>query len=129
VSSPPHRHPAVSPPASHLDLLAIARQIRQAAATDDRERLHAELARLRAALVHHIHAEDGQFDALSRAAADMARDGQRRLLRLLSGMLFGTADGADGDCNCLVRAAEIELTLGRQAILEATLLRRHPRTG
>jgi hypothetical protein len=77
--------------------------------------------------VGHVHAERVQLDALPDPAAAVAREGQRRLLRLLTDVLF-TSDDRDGldDCNCVVRGAEIELAVRRQAKLEAALLRRHP---
>ena len=111
---------------SHPDLLTIAGRVRGAVEGDDTDRLHAELSRLRAALMDHIHAERRQLDALPRSAATVALEGQRRLLRLVTDVLFAPADQEGADCNCLVRAAEIELALRRQAKLETTLLRRHP---
>lgn len=111
----------------HLDLLAIARCVRDAVERDDTEGLHAHLTRLRTAVMDHVDAERAQLDALPDPAAAVALDGQRRLLRLLTDVLFAPADrdGRD-DCNCVVRAAEIELAVRRQAKLEAALLRRHP---
>jgi hemoglobin len=112
--------------AGHLDLLAIARDVRDAVERDDTDALHAELTRLRAAVMDHVHAERPQLDALTGSAAVVVVDGQQRLLRLLTEVLFTPTDqdGAD-DCNCLVRAAEIDLALRRQAKLEGALLRRH----
>ncbi len=112
--------------ASHLDLLAMARCVRDAVERDDTEGLHAALTRLRTAAMGHVHAERVQLDALPDSAAAVALDGQRRLLRLLTDTLFDPTDRGGDDCNCLVRAAEIELTVRRQAKLEAALLRRHP---
>lgn len=111
--------------ASHLDLLAIARRVRGAVARDDTEGLHNELTLLRAAVMDHVHAERAQLDALHGSTASVAIDGQRRLLRLLTP---AERDGAD-DCNCLVRSTEIELSLRRQATLEAVLLRHQPHPG
>lgn len=117
----------MSDAASHLDLLAIARRVRGAVEHDDTEGLHAELTRLRTAVMDHVHAERAQLDALPDSAAAVALNGQRRLLRLLTDALFDPADrGRGDDCNCLVRAAEIELAVRRQAKLEGALLRRHP---
>lgn len=116
----------MSDAASHLDLLAIARRVRGAVEHDDTEGLHAELTRLRTAVMGHVHAERAQLVALPDSAAAVALDGQRRLLRLLTDALFDPADRGGDDCNCVVRAAEIELTVRRQAKLEAVLLRRHP---
>lgn len=107
-------------PVTHVDLLSIAREVRRAAASADTRRLHSALTRLRVALVEHVASERAELDVLPDSAARVARDGQRRVLRLLSDVLFDTSD-AGADCNCLVRAAEIELALRRQARLEATL--------
>ena len=111
--------------ASHVDLLAIARRVRAAVERDDTDGLHAELGRLRVALMDHVHAERHQLDALPRSAATVALEGQRHLLRLVTHVLFAPADQEGADCNCVVRAAGTELALRRQAKLEATLLRRH----
>jgi hypothetical protein len=111
---------------SHLDLLAIARRVRDAVERDELDELHAELTRLRTALMDHLHAEQLQLDALSGPAEIIVIDGHRRLLELLGEVLFSsTGQDADEGCNCLVRAAEIEVGLRRQARLEDTLLRRH----
>jgi len=107
---------------THLDLLSIARNMRRAAAGDDTRRLHSELTHLRAALMDHIASEQGELDALPDSTGRIARDGQRRLLRLVSDVLFNNSD-ANGDCNCLVRAFEIELALRRQARLETAIRR------
>jgi hypothetical protein len=117
----------VSGAASHLDLLAMARCVRDAVERDDTAGLHAALTSLRTAVVGHVHAERVQLDALPDAAAAVALEGQQRLLRLLTDVLFtrGDGDGLD-ECNCVVRAAEIELAVRRQAKLEAALLRGHP---
>ena len=112
----------MSPDPSHLDLLALARRVRDAAVHGGADALHRELSQLHAALVQHVHAEADRFDGLSGATADVARNGQRRLLRLLSDVLFSEADTSDTErCNCLVRAAEIELALRRQAKVERVL--------
>lgn len=111
----------------HPDLLAMARLVRGAVERDDTDGLHAELTRLRAAVMDHVRAERAQLDALPGSGAAIAIDGQRRLLRLLTDALSTPAGGHGGDDgNCLVRAARIEASLRRQARLEATLLRRHP---
>jgi len=111
----------------HLDLLEIARRVRAAVERDDTGGLHAELTRLRAAVLDHVHAERPELGALPDPAASIAFDGQQRLLRLLTDVLFSPADGVAGDaCNCLLRAAAIDLALRRQVRLEAALLRRYP---
>jgi hypothetical protein len=115
----------VSGAASHLDLLSMARGLRDAVEHDDTERLHAELARLRTAVVDHVHVEQAQLDSLPGSARAVVVDGHQRLLRLLDEVLFGPDDGGEDGCTCLVRAAEIQLSLRRQAQLEAALQRRH----
>lgn len=107
---------------SHLDLIAIARDVRHAAKGDDTRRLHTALLRLRAALLEHVADEQKDLAALSDSTALVAGDGQRRLLRLITDVLFNGRD-ANADCNCAVRAVEIDLALRRQARLEATLSR------
>ena len=120
----------MSDAAGHLDLLAIARRARSAVEHDDTEGLHVELTRLRSAVMDHVRAERAQLEALPDSAAAVALNGQRRLLRLLAEALFEPANRGGGErCNCLVRAAEIELAVRHQAKLEAALLRRHPHAG
>ena len=115
----PERH------ASHLDLLRIASSVRRRSVLGDTEGLHAELARLRTELVLHLHAEQDQLARVRGASGTVAREGQRRLVALLDELLTDSSgDGAD--CNCLLRAAEIEVALGRQARLEQAVLGRHP---
>jgi len=112
---------------SHLDLLAIAARLRSAVERDDTEGFHAELIRLRASVMEHVHAEHALLDSLPGSTAAVVIDGQRRLLRLLSDVVFTPADpDGDHDCNCILRAAAIDLSLRRQAKLETTLLQRHP---
>jgi hypothetical protein len=114
----------VTEPPSHLDLLSIAHDVRRAAIGDDTTTLHAELTRLRDALVQHLQAEQDDVEALPGTVAVVAHDGQRRILRLLNDALVGLSGDA-ASCNFLVRTAQIEATLVRQARLETNLLRRH----
>jgi hypothetical protein len=114
---------------AHDDLLAIARRVRGAVQRDDADGLHSELSRLRTALMDHVQDERKQLDGLAPSAASVALDGQQRLLRLVTDVLLAPAGRGDDDCNCVVRAAEIELALRRQARLEATLLRSRPLAG
>lgn len=111
-------------PPSHGDLIAIAHALREATIVGDSEQLHADLARLRTALVHHVSDEQTRMPDDLAATDSIIRDGQRRLLRLVDEVVF-EALRDEPTCTCLVRAAEIELALRRQARLEATLLR-HP---
>jgi hypothetical protein len=109
---------------SHRELLSITAAARRAAVSGNRALVHAELARLRAALIRHLDAEEADLDALPGTAAIVAHDGQRRLLRLIDDIDGGVDCDQDG-CNCLVRAAGIDVALRRQARLEANLLLRH----
>ncbi len=108
-------------PPSHEDLLAIAHALREATIVGDVEQLHAELARLRTALVHHLGEEDLPLPEALAATRTILKDGQRRLLRLVDEVVFEARDHPT--CTCLVRAAEIELALRRQVRLETTVLR------
>lgn len=114
----------MTPAPSHLELLTVARAVRHAAISDDTDRLHVELCRLRTDLLLHLHAETEALSDLSTAAASVVADGQRRLLGLLDDLLFVSDDGRAEGCCCLVRAAEVEVALRRQARLEA-LVRDH----
>lgn len=105
---------------SHLDLLAIARDMRDAATEENTRGLHSALTRLRAALLEHVANEQDDLAALSDSTALIARNGQRRLLALVTDVLFSGSD-AGADCNCVVRAVEIDVALRRQARLEAIL--------
>lgn len=112
---------------SHLDLMAIARQVRRAVERDDADELHARLSRLRTELMDHVRAERPELDDLPGATAAVALDGQQRLLRILTETLFTPTGHNDPDaCTCIVRAAEIELALHRQIELETSLLRSGP---
>lgn len=117
--------PSSAPAApSHVELLAVARGLRRAALTDDLDAVHRELSRLRSDLVHHLRGERDALAGLPGAAPIVVRDGQVRLLRLLNELLFTVSDDP-AECACLVRSAEIEVVLRRQAKLESALLDRH----
>ena len=109
---------------THLDLLAAAAAVREAAAADDVDRLHTELTRLRNDFVRHLHGEDDGVSRLPGAVPEVVRHGHQRLLRLLDDLLFAAGVDAEG-CACLVRSADLEQRLRRQARLEATLLTDH----
>jgi hypothetical protein len=102
--------------------MAIAHALREATIVGDSEQLHADLSRLRTALVRHLSDEQTWMLGDLAAIGSIIRDGQRRLLRLVDGVVF-EALRDEPTCTCLVRAAEIELALRRQVRLEATLLR------
>jgi hypothetical protein len=112
------------PAPSHPELLAVARAVRRAAVADDTERVHVELCRLRSDLLVHVHAEREELSSLPAAAGAVVAEGHRRLLGLLDDLLCLGDDGRAEGCGCLVRAAEVEVELRRQAMLEG-LLRRH----
>lgn len=116
----------MSGPPSHLDLLAAARALRRAAVDGDPDIVHAELWRLRTQVMQHHHAEHDPVSSLTGALGQPVRDGQQRLLRVLGELLFGV-EADDDTCTGIVRAAEVELLLRRQAKLEAAALR--PRQG
>ncbi|HLT17387.1 MAG TPA: DUF488 family protein [Acidimicrobiales bacterium] len=118
-----HPPPTAGASATHLDLMVIARRIRRAAAGDDPDGVLAELRQLATALDAHVADEQPRLEVLPGSAAAIAQDGQRRLRRLVDEVLDEQA-GPDA-CTCIVRAAEIELALRRQAELEEALLRRH----
>ena len=113
------------PTALHLDLLATARAVRRAAEEDDLDRVHTQLCRLRSDLVAHLHEEQAEVGRLPGASPDVVTEGQQRLRRLVDDLLFASTEANDG-CTCLLRTAELEHALRRQARLEATLLARHP---
>lgn len=108
---------------SHLDLLTIAEAVRRHSVTGDTDGLHAELELLRRTLAEHVLAEQGLFADLPDSEAAVARDGQERLVALVDELLEATG----GDCNCLVRAAEVDVVLARQTRLEDALFARHRR--
>lgn len=116
----------MSGPPSHLDLLAAARSLRRAAIGGEPDAVHAELSGLRTQLMQHLHAEHDPVSSLTGALGQLVRDGQQRLLRVLDELLF-SVEADDDTCTCIVRAAEVDLLLRRQAKLEATAL--HPRQG
>lgn len=125
--APAHAHPLPDPAApSHLDLLAIATDVRAAVQRDDTESLHAGLTKLRSALMDHARAERSTIEALPAAVRSLAFEGQRRLLRLLTDILFSPAGPDDTErCDCAVKAVQIDIALRRQAELETMLLRRY----
>ena len=111
--------------AGHLDLLSSTRELRRAAVDADLPAIHDQLAALRSHLLDHLHAEADGVARLPGATPEVVRSGQERILRLLDELLFAADDGAT-DCTCLLRSAEIEVALRRQAKLEAALLGRSP---
>ena len=104
-------------PPSHLDLLRIARRVRATAVAADDDALHGELCDLRNALTNHLHAENHHLHGATGPIGRITLEGQQRLLRLIDDLLLGPRTGAE--CSCVVRAAEVEIALRRQAHLEA----------
>jgi hypothetical protein len=107
-------------PPSHLDLLAAAADLRRAAVVDDLTGVHRELSRLRSDLVRHLQGERGELAALPGAMPVVVRDGHQRLLRLLNDVIMNENNDV-AECTCLVRSAEIEVALRRQAMLETAV--------
>jgi hypothetical protein len=56
----------------------------------------------------------------------LVTDGQHRLLRLVNELLFGPRATPE-QCNCVLRAAEVDVALRRQAQLEAVVRGRQTR--
>jgi hypothetical protein len=110
---------------SQLDLVASAHALRAAAVADDVDGVHSELASLRTALLEHLQHRAEDLTSLSEPVRLVVVDGQRRVLALLNDLLLGPRADEDGCC-CLLRAAEVELAVRRQARLEASVLRPRP---
>lgn len=109
---------------SHLDLLDRASALEQAAMADDLDSAHAELCRLRNALVDHLHTESGTLDRLGPAAAEVVRAGQERLLSSINALMDRSAS-EEPSCACVPRSLEVTRALARQARLEAQMLLDH----
>ena len=105
---------------SHLDLLAAAREIDQAALAHDVDGVHRGLCALRNLLQRHLQLEASRFDDLPPAAAEAIRNGQRRLLAAVDELL-ARSERAEGSCRCLDRAMHLKALLVRQAQLELRL--------
>lgn len=111
-----------SPEPAQLDLLAMARAVRAAVARDDTQEMHRQLARLRSGLVDHLGIDHRHLAEAGEPVRFVIAEGQQRILRLLDEVLV-TSEEPDR-CNCLVRAADIELSLRRQAAIEEKVSRR-----
>jgi hypothetical protein len=103
---------------THVDLVTTASAIRAAAAEDDLDSLHGALSRLRSDLVCHVQAERTQLSAVADRLRCHVEEGQQRLLAVLDDLVFGSDRSAE-ECNCLLRAAQVEALVRRQADLEA----------
>lgn len=103
------------------DLLGAAAELRAAAVADDGEALHGALLRLRNQLGEHARRSERELGTLPGAVPAVVRGGQERLLALVDALLF-SAEGETGSCACLVRSADLEARLRRQARLEASTL-------
>ena len=104
----------------HLQLLARARRVSEVAVEGDMDAVHGELCELRNVLVRHLHRERDRLRPASDLHARVTRHGQDRLLTFVERLLADTG-GDDGDCTCLVRAAELRALLVRQIRLEGGL--------
>lgn len=102
---------------THLDLIAMARSLRDTVVDGETEQVHRDLARLRNAIVEHIRVErQTAMTAAPSPSSFVISSGQDRLLALLEKAMVDTH--VSGGCNCIVQAAEIEIALRRQATLE-----------
>lgn len=107
---------------SHLDLLAAARQIDQAALAHDVDGVHRGLCELRNLLGRHVQLESSCFDDLPPAAAEAIRNGQRKLLEVVDELLV-RSERDEGSCRCLDRSMHLKALLLRQAQVELRLER------
>jgi hypothetical protein len=105
---------------SHVELLALASQIRAAARSADVASVHTSLCRLQTELLVHVHAERPQIAQLPVSARSILLDGQARLLGVIGHLLFDSVDTREG-CSCLNEALELPTLLARQADLELRL--------
>jgi len=112
----------VSGGTSHLDLMALAGVIGNAARNDDVDGVHVALCQLRNDLVEHVASESDAVAGMSDAAAGPVRNGHRRLLIFIDDLLADPG-GVTG-CSCVVRAAELRALLMRQIRLEGSLASR-----
>ncbi len=113
-------------PPSHADLLRIASHLRAAVAADDDGRVHSELCCLRNALMDHLQHERDRLPSDADVVSSLVIHGQQHLLVLVNELLVGARDMAD-ECNCVLRAAEVDLAVRRQARLEEVLQTRSRR--
>lgn len=109
---------SAAPDNSHRGLLSAVRSVQSAAMRRDLDAVHRRMCELRSLLVAHLHAEEKTFENLSPIVRDAVQAGQRRLLQRLDGLL-AQVESDDGDCRCLVEAAELALLVARQARFEA----------
>jgi hypothetical protein len=105
---------------SHLALLALARQIRDAARSRDVDQVHTILCQLQNALMAHVNAECADIERLTSPARVVLLDGQSQLLRRIDRLLFESVETGDG-CTCVGEALGLSRQLARQARLELRL--------
>jgi hypothetical protein len=110
-------------PLSHIELLAMARHVCNAAVEGDADQLHLNLCRLRNALLVHVQAEGSRVTAMREVSRRVVISGQRRLINLIDDLLSAADDGATG-CSCIHRSAELTQMLVRQARLEGAVASR-----
>lgn len=105
---------------SHVDLLALARDLQAAAVADDERTLARAFARLQDDLCRHVELERDELDALPTPLRNVVAAGQERLFRLVGAI--ATQD--DHGCARMVHSAELVVALRRQAALEAVARQR-----
>lgn len=107
---------------SHVDLLALARDLQAAAVADDERTLARAFARLRDDLYRHVELERDELDALPAPLRYVVAAGQERLFRLVDAI--AARDDADHGCARMVHSAELVVALRRQAALESVARQR-----
>ena len=105
---------------SHLELIALASEIHDAARAANVDQVHTSLCRLQNALMAHVHAERQHMAQLTQPARTVLIDGQTRLLRRIDRLLFDSVETGDG-CSCIGEALDLARHLARQAKHELRL--------
>lgn len=122
------RPPAIDDPhPSHVDLLHHADAIQDAALRRHEADLHQNLCRFRTAMAEHLHQEIALHASLPPTTRTVIGEGQRSLVRLVDDLL--ASGGAQEDCPCISRAAELHHALVAQARLETRSLISGSRSG
>ena len=116
----------VRPAPSHLELVALAREVQLAAAAADRGRLRHLVRQLATSIAAHVDEDAARHDALPPPVRHLVARGQQRLLD--HARALEEHAGRD-DCRCLLPAAELTVLLGRQAVLERAVLHDADRPG
>jgi hypothetical protein len=109
---------ATTPVPDHVELLTLAREVQLAAAVSDAH-LDARIERLARGIRTHVEADRAGLDRLPPPVASLLHKGQERLLDALSAL---EKQLCRDEQRCLVRAAELTVLLGRQALLERQIV-------